>query len=111
IAIPIHAAKQYFLDWAHREETRNAFSEPYAQLGRELANLPPDLPKYVIVNGDGVLVRGIPMPAQTVMFTAEGGIAARGVPTERNITYLLPEDEKLLDTLMEPYAAVWLNKK
>ncbi|GEM_PF-107896 len=111
LMLPVFTAKKYFIDWALHEETQGAFNARHAELGRMLAELPADIPKYVIVNADGVLARGIPMPAQTVMFFAEGGIATRGVPTPKNIIYILPEDEPMLDSLTEPFIAVSLNPK
>jgi hypothetical protein len=51
--------------------------------------LPKELPKYVIVKASGVLVRGIPMPAQTVMFITDSFAPEK--QKEKNIFYFLPE--------------------
>ena len=61
-------------------------------LGRKLNAMPANVPKYVVVDTGGVLVNGIPMPAQTVMFitdtfTSEGQKA-------KNIHYVLPDQQK-----------------
>ncbi len=68
LAIAVNAHNQYFFRWAPNPATANAFNENYVELGRYLNNLPGEIPKYVIINADGTPVRGIKMPAQTVMF-------------------------------------------
>lgn len=81
----------YFLVWANNPNTAGAFSANYVALGRELNSLPPDIPKYVIVQAGGVDVRGIPMPAQTVMFITDTFLPeGRRV---KNIHYLPPDRE------------------
>jgi len=63
-----------------------------------LKSLPTTVPKYIIVKSSGVLVRGIPMPAQTVMF-----ITDTFLPEDqkvKNIFYVLPAEEKNIP----PYA-------
>ena len=59
---------RYFEVWAKNPNVENAFSKNYVEIGNYLNSLPTDTQKYVIVNQGGVLVDGIPMPAQTVMF-------------------------------------------
>lgn len=59
---------QYFYLWDNRTEVQDAFSQGLVDIGNHLNGLPPDIQKTVIVNLDGVLVGGIPMPAQTVKF-------------------------------------------
>jgi hypothetical protein len=68
-----------------------AFNADYVAIGRELNALPAATPQYVVVDATGVMVRGIPMPAQTVMF-----ITDTFEPEEqaaKNIHYVLPGDE------------------
>jgi len=80
---------KYFIKWAVRPETEDAFSKDYVQIGNYLNSLPPETPKYVIVNMSGVPVPypdGIPMPAQTVMFIEN---IKYGQP---RAIYLLPEN-------------------
>lgn len=81
---------KYFISWASHPETAGAFAKNYVELGRYLNTLPINTKKIVIVNEAGVLVKGIPMPAQTVMFitAAEDKI---DLPTNKNIIYILPE--------------------
>ena len=70
---------------------QGAFSADYVQIGRELNVLPKELPKYVIVEASGVDVRGIPMPAQTVMFITDTFTPEK--QKEKNIFYVLPEQK------------------
>jgi len=88
------AYRTYFIRWAKSEHTPGAFAAKYANLGKTLHRLPTDLPKYVVVKARGVDVRGIPMPAQTVMF-----ITDTFLPEEqalKNIHYVRPEEEDFL---------------
>ncbi|MBI4691857.1 MAG: glycosyltransferase family 39 protein [Candidatus Terrybacteria bacterium] len=95
IVIPINAYTQYFLNWTKNSNTASAFSKNYAQLGNYLRYSPKDIKKYVIVNADGIDVRGIPMPSQTVMFLTDTFLPEK--QKEKNIYYLTREkiDENL----------------
>lgn len=80
---------KYFIKWAKNPEVENAFSKDYVEIGNYLNSLSPEIQKYVIVNRPGVPVpwpKGIPMPAQTVMFIENTEF---GQPQS---TYLLPEN-------------------
>ncbi len=83
---------KYFLDWAVRTETANAFSRDYVNIGHYLNTVPESVQKYVIVNQGGVLIHGIPMPAQTVMFIENTKIG------RKNTIYILPEDIDRIQT-------------
>lgn len=74
---------KYFNDWANRPETKASFDEYYVQIGNFLNSIPNSTKKYVAVNAGGVLVNGIPMPAQTVKFITYG---------KTKISYLIPTD-------------------
>ena len=65
------AYNTYFILWGKNPNVQGAFSANYIQIGRELNSLPKETPKYVIVEAGGTNVRGIPMPAQTVMFITD----------------------------------------
>ncbi len=82
----------YFIFWAQNPNVANAFSENYVQLGNQLNQMPQSIKKYVIVNADGVLVNGIPMPAETIMFITDTFTQEK--QKEKNIYYLLPSQEK-----------------
>jgi len=89
IAISISEFNKYFVRWGKNSEVENAFSSDYVKMGNYLNSLSPEIQKYVIVNRPGVPVpwpKGIPMPAQTVMFIENTEF---GQPQS---TYLLPEN-------------------
>ncbi len=81
-AISFLGAFQYFYLWDSRAETQDAFSQGFVDIGRYLRELPPEIQKTVIVNVGGVLVDGIPMPAQTVKFIAR---------EQKNVNYATKE--------------------
>lgn len=70
--------------------TYHSHNGRYLDIGNYLDKLAPDIKKYVIVNVCGVLVKDIPMPAQTVMF-ATNSYTENG-QKEKNTGYILPEE-------------------
>lgn len=88
LLIPLYAFKAYFIRWAHHPETYFGFSTDLFHLGQFIDGQPGDIKKYVIVNRLGVEVRGIPMPAQTVMFASGTYLEKR--QAEKNVQYILP---------------------
>lgn len=82
----------YFEAWDKNPNVQGAFAADYVALGRELNSLPVEIPKYVIVNTGGVLVNGVPMPAQTVMFITD--TYTREKQRDKNIYYVIPETEQ-----------------
>ncbi|MEK7077006.1 MAG: hypothetical protein AAB967_02125, partial [Patescibacteria group bacterium] len=87
--IPAATYEQYFLRWTSKPDTYFAFATDLYHLGQFLDELPDETKKYVIVNMAGTEVRGIPMPAQTIMYTTDTFREER--QRARNITYLLSE--------------------
>ncbi|MDP3015087.1 MAG: hypothetical protein Q8N28_01595 [bacterium] len=85
------AYNTYFIKWGQNYNVQGAFSADYVQIGRELNSLPKETPKYVIVEAGGVDVRGIPMPAQTVMFITDTFTPEK--QKEKNLFYILPEQK------------------
>ena len=77
---------RYFKVWAENEENPPAFNQLFVDMGNYLNTLPAGTEKYVIVNANGVPVKGIPMPAQTIMFIERTKF---GTP---QATYLLPQE-------------------
>ncbi|MBX4211468.1 MAG: hypothetical protein KW806_01580, partial [Candidatus Yanofskybacteria bacterium] len=75
--------------WAKRPEVQDAFSARYKEVANQLMKLPQSKIKYVLVNADGVLVNGIPMPAQSVMYFTDTWTAEK--QKAKNIYYLLPQ--------------------
>ncbi len=90
LVIPLTTYRAYFLRWSSHQKTYEAFDASSYHLGQYLAGLPRDVQKYVAVNTLGVLVRGIPMPSQTVMFATD---TFSQVKRERkNLVYLVGSD-------------------
>lgn len=87
--IAVESFEKYFLNWAQSPQVYFAFAADSAELGENLNLLPKELPKYVVVNASGVEVRGVPMPAQTVMFITDTFRPER--QQEKNIFYLRAE--------------------
>ncbi len=84
---------KYFIDWARQPDVENAFAKNYVEIGGYLNNLSPEITRYVIVNQPGVLVKNIPMPAQTVMFIEKiKSLGSRGTDIKQETKYLLPEE-------------------
>lgn len=90
VFLPFHAFSQYFIFWANNPNTSAAFNQNYVKIGKFINTLPSDKPKYVIIGANGADVRGIPMPAQTVMFITKSFLPEW--QKEKNIFYLTPED-------------------
>ncbi|MCP6719928.1 MAG: glycosyltransferase family 39 protein [Patescibacteria group bacterium] len=86
----IEAYVSYFIIWGRNPEVAGSFNQNYVEIGRELNNLPQELPKYVLVEARGTDVRGIPMPTQTVMFITDTFSLEK--QQEKNIHYVLPSD-------------------
>ncbi|OGZ45805.1 MAG: hypothetical protein A3C84_03390 [Candidatus Ryanbacteria bacterium RIFCSPHIGHO2_02_FULL_48_12] len=96
VVISIFAYRQYLLHWASSPYAAEAFSENYTSLGKYMRLLPDTTHKYVIVNADGVEVRGIPMPAQPIMFLMGEGPITHGQVSPRNVHYVLPDEVRNL---------------
>lgn len=86
--LAFQAYVSYFILWGENPNTANAFNANYVAIGRQINNLSKETPKYVIVKASGVLVRGIPMPAETVMFITDSFTPEK--QKEKNISYCLP---------------------
>jgi hypothetical protein len=87
--IALNTFNDYFILWLNNKNTLDAFSSDYVELGKTLNSLPKDIKKYVLVEASGVLVRGIPMPAQTVMFITNTYLEKN--QNEKNIFYITPD--------------------
>jgi hypothetical protein len=83
-------AYRYFAIWAPSAQAQEAFDMRSVEIARTLNNLPPSTFKYVVVNAQGTLVRGVPMPTQTIMYLTDTFSPAQ--QDEKNIHYLTPEE-------------------
>ena len=71
LLLPIFTYRTYFLKWAHTPETYFAFTTDLYHIGQFLRAKPMNTIAYVVVNLDGTDIRGIPAPAQTIMFVTD----------------------------------------
>lgn len=85
----------YFVTWGQNPNVPGAFAQNYADIGREMRALPDEARKNVIVKASGVSVRGVPMPAQTIMFFTDSFLPEE--QKRKNIRYLTPEEAGRLD--------------
>ncbi|MEW5907697.1 MAG: glycosyltransferase family 39 protein [Patescibacteria group bacterium] len=95
-AIGLNTFSQYFLRWAYNPNVYYAFAGNYAEIGRYLNKNQNDAKKYVIINANGVDVRGVPMPSQTIMFLTDTFLQEQ--QRQKNIYYILPQN---LDIFIE----------
>ena len=79
----------YFIEWAGNSNVQGAFAADYAAIAKEINSLPKERPKYVIVEANGVDVRGLPMPTQTIMFLTDTFTPEK--QKEKNIYYVRPD--------------------
>lgn len=91
LIVMLNTYKNYFILWANNQNTFDAFSSNYVELGKKINLIPENIPKYIIVEASGVEVRGIPMPAQTIMFITNTFLPEK--QKEKNIFYILPPDK------------------
>lgn len=92
--IVANAYTNYFVLWGKNPEVARAFTAEYSAIAYRINSLPRETPKYVIVEAGGVLVNGIPMPAEPVMFLTDTFRPEE--QREKNVFYVLPgEREKV----------------
>jgi hypothetical protein len=74
-----------------KRERPPSFDADYVAIGRKTNGRPQGAPKYVIVEATGDLARGIPMPAETVIFITNSFLLSE--QSVKNIHYILPDQE------------------
>lgn len=80
----------YFIVWGKSQEVKGAFAANYVEIGRRINLLPLTQEKIVVVKAGGVDVRGVPMPAQTVMFITDSFLPE--AQERKRIRYLTPAE-------------------
>lgn len=96
--MPVVTYRDYFLRWANRPNTYEAFTTNLWNLGVFLEMLPRQTHKYIVVNSvPWVRVRGYPMEAQPVMYATN--TLREGGREEKNIHYLNTEDIQKLELI------------
>ena len=87
----------YFIRWGGNFNIQGAFAKNFVDMAREINSLPDAQKKYILVRGNGVDVRGWPMPTQTVMFLTDTFLPENR--PAKNIIYIhsvseIPQGEK-----------------
>ncbi|MBP6886320.1 MAG: glycosyltransferase family 39 protein [Candidatus Pacebacteria bacterium] len=85
-AIGIVDARRYFVEWAQSSVVADEFTARYVLAAQRLMTLPPSALKYVVVRKGDILVRGVPMSSQTVMYLTDTWLPAQ--QKEKNIYYI-----------------------
>ena len=98
----------YFIVWAQNSNVPGAFTAQYVQIGNEINTMPNNIPKYVVVNAGGVLVNGIPMPAQTTMFITNSFLENNA--KNKNIYYILPNETSSIPLKTPKNQIFYINK-
>jgi hypothetical protein len=96
LAVPLAVYKNYFLRWAYNPETYYSFATDIWHMGKYINDLPKYTKKIILVNLPGIEARGIPMPAQTVMFATDTFREEKR--QEKNIFYVTSVDQIKIDT-------------
>lgn len=89
----------YFIAWGSSEEAKGAFAESHVAVGKAVNAMGYRQDTYIVVGG-GVDVRGVPMPAQTVMFITDSFL-----PEDRaakRIHYLTRPEYEAGKSLLDP---------
>ncbi|MFH0712466.1 MAG: glycosyltransferase family 39 protein [Candidatus Jorgensenbacteria bacterium] len=86
----VNAYTSYFIDWAKRPDVASAFNQDIVRVAEEMNKLPPETPKYLIIDTGGHDVRKIGSPAQTIMYLTDTYLPEK--QKERNIFYISPSE-------------------
>jgi hypothetical protein len=70
-ALGVVEANRYFVQWAQNPAVADEFTARYLTVAQRLKSLPPATLKYVVLTKGDVLVRGMPMSGQTVMYLTD----------------------------------------
>ena len=89
ILLGFEAYRTYFVLWARNPNVLAAFDASSVSIADTLSKLPDMTDKVVLVDLGGIKVKGIPMPAQTVMFLTDTYDERRAA--EKHFHYLQPE--------------------
>jgi hypothetical protein len=92
MAVAVGDGSRYFVDWATHPAVADEFTSRYTVVADRLLSLPPSTLKYVVVTRGDVLVRGVPMSSQTVMYLTDTWTPEQ--QREKNIFYLTAEQFK-----------------
>ncbi|MBI4120094.1 MAG: glycosyltransferase family 39 protein [Parcubacteria group bacterium] len=68
LLVGVWETRTYFVSWAGNVNTRGAFEQRLTDIAQYLKNTSSDYEKYVVVNEGGVMVKGLPIQAQPIIF-------------------------------------------
>jgi 4-amino-4-deoxy-L-arabinose transferase-like glycosyltransferase len=100
--VAIESANSYFRVWARDPHVAEWCDSSLMNVAAELDALPRELPKYVILDPDPMVVRGLPAAAQTIMFLTDTATADR--QEAKNLHYLWPDQT---NQIARGYVAVY----
>ncbi len=80
----------YFINWAKNPAVAAAFNNDFVEVGNEINKLPPEMPKYVVIDTGGFNIREIGTPAQTIMYITNTFLPEK--QEAKNIHYILPSE-------------------
>lgn len=92
VAALVDGYRTIFISWAKNPNLPVFFGADYVQIGREINTLPDDVPKFVVVAARGMTARGVPVPAQTVMFLTDTFPVEKR--EKKNLVFISPREAK-----------------
>jgi 4-amino-4-deoxy-L-arabinose transferase-like glycosyltransferase len=107
VIVGVNAYTSYFVVWAKNPNVYWAFNENYVETGNAINTLPQSTQKYVVVTAGGVPARGVPVPAETVMFVTNSFTTSTQITN--HITYLLPNETSTIPTGTPNDAIFYVN--
>lgn len=87
--VAVESCYSYFVRWPRDPRVAGYYDQSLLAVARRLQDLPRELPKYVILEPDGVVIRGLPSGAQPLMFLTDS--LSRERQRQKNIFYLTPD--------------------
>jgi len=91
ICLTVQSYNYYFFKWGKNPNTEYAFRQNYLEIGKRIDTLPKNTIKYIVTENSDVEVRGVPMPAQTIMFITNTFTPSK--QAAKNIYYIKPGQE------------------
>ncbi len=89
VAVAVEGYRSYFVVWPRDPRVAEWLDSSLLNVAARLDELPRELPKYVILDPDPMIVHGLPFAAQTIMFLTDTATPER--QAAKNIHYLWPD--------------------
>jgi 4-amino-4-deoxy-L-arabinose transferase-like glycosyltransferase len=90
LALSIECYRSYFITWPSNPRVATSYDQSLLGVAKRLDDLPKELPKYMILAPDGLVIRGLPGSAQPLMFLTD--TLTKEQQLQRNIFYLTPDE-------------------